>query len=438
MAFGGGTFLVQNKVMPGAYINFVSLARASMTLKDRGVGALAIEMDWGPDSSIFTVEQADFQENCLKYFGYDYTADEMKGLRDLFMNLKTGYFYRLNGGGVKASCDFATAKYSGTRGNVIKIVVAANVDEASKFDVSTFFDGNLVDRQTAVSDVKGLVNNDYVTWITTATLAVTAGTTLTGGTDGTAATGTTHSAFLAALEAYSFNVLGCLSTDETIKGLYLAYTKRMRDDVGAKFQLVAYSLSKPDYEGCINLTTPVSDSAFTESAAVYWVMGAEASCQVNRSVTNKTYDGEFTLTCETKQSTLSAAITAGQFVFHKVNDEIRVLKDINSFVSFTTYKNRDFSLNQVIRVLDQIANDTASTFESTYLGKVQNNAAGRVAFWNDLVYYAKTMQTIEAITDFDSANITVKEGETKEAVYVEFTVKPVVCMEKLYMYVYVA
>lgn len=36
MALGGGTFVTQNKILPGAYINFVSLASASATLSDRG------------------------------------------------------------------------------------------------------------------------------------------------------------------------------------------------------------------------------------------------------------------------------------------------------------------------------------------------------------------------------------------------------------------
>jgi hypothetical protein len=379
--YGGGTFLTQNKVLPGAYINFASVAQASSVVSDRGYGALALELDWGPDTGIFTVEQGDFQENASSYFGYDYTADAMKGLRDLFLNLKTGYFYRLNGGGTQASCTVAKAKYSGIRGNAIQIVVAANVDDVTKFDVSTYFDGTLVDKQTAVATIKDLADNDYVSWIDTATLVVTAGTTLTGGTNGTT-TGTKHSAFLDALESYSYNVLGCLSTDDTVKSLYLAYTKRMRDDVGAKFQLVGFNFTNPDYEGCINLTTPTTDITWPTSSLVYWVLGAEAGCAVNRSVTNKTYDGEFTPTCDTKASALTADINAGYFVFHSLNDDtIRVLKDINSFVSFTKYKTRDFSLNQDIRVLDQIANDTALLFDKTYLGKIQNDTAGRVDFW---------------------------------------------------------
>lgn len=41
MALGGGTFLTQNKVLPGAYINFISTAKASATLSERGYGAMS-------------------------------------------------------------------------------------------------------------------------------------------------------------------------------------------------------------------------------------------------------------------------------------------------------------------------------------------------------------------------------------------------------------
>ena len=35
MALGGGTFVIQNKKLPGSYINFVSAAKASATLSER-------------------------------------------------------------------------------------------------------------------------------------------------------------------------------------------------------------------------------------------------------------------------------------------------------------------------------------------------------------------------------------------------------------------
>ena len=36
-----------------------------------------------------------------KYFGYDYLADEMTSLRELFKYAQTVYFYRLNNNPVK-------------------------------------------------------------------------------------------------------------------------------------------------------------------------------------------------------------------------------------------------------------------------------------------------------------------------------------------------
>lgn len=112
MALGGGTFLVQNKVLPGSYINFISAARASANLSDRGYAAMGLELDWGVDGEVFTVELADFQKDSVTLFGFDYTSDKLKGLRDLFLNAKTLYAYRLNSG-QKAQNDFCTAKYSG-------------------------------------------------------------------------------------------------------------------------------------------------------------------------------------------------------------------------------------------------------------------------------------------------------------------------------------
>lgn len=47
MALGGGTFQVQNKVLPGCYINFVSAARATAALSDRGYAAMPLELAWG-------------------------------------------------------------------------------------------------------------------------------------------------------------------------------------------------------------------------------------------------------------------------------------------------------------------------------------------------------------------------------------------------------
>ena len=77
MALGGGIWAVQNKVLPGTYIYFSSVAKASATLSDRGYAAMPLMLDWGPDSTVFTVTSGDFQKNSLKIFGHAYTDDAL-------------------------------------------------------------------------------------------------------------------------------------------------------------------------------------------------------------------------------------------------------------------------------------------------------------------------------------------------------------------------
>ena len=115
MALGGGTFINQRKELPGAYINFISANSASANLSERGIATMPLELDWGMDDEIFEVSSADFHEDSLKIFGYAYTQEKLKGLRDLFLNIKTLYAYKLTSGGVKASNTFAEAVYSGVR-----------------------------------------------------------------------------------------------------------------------------------------------------------------------------------------------------------------------------------------------------------------------------------------------------------------------------------
>ncbi|TQW52237.1 phage tail sheath family protein [Clostridioides difficile] len=436
MALGGGTFVTQNKILPGAYINFISAKRATSSLSDRGIVAMPIELDWGINEEVFQVTSDDFEKYSVKYFGYDYTHEKLKGLRDLFKNIRLGYFYKLNKG-VKASCTIATAKYSGIRGNDLKIVVTTNIDDNTKFDVVTLLDNKKVDTQIA-KVITDLQDNDYITWKKDATLEASAGLVFTGGTNGEAVTGAEYQAFLDKIESYSFNALGCLATTTEIKSLFVEFTKRMRDKVGAKFQTVLYKKSDADYEGIVSIENKIKDKDLVESSLIYWVTGAIAGCDINKSNTNKKYDGEFDIDVNYTQIQLEEALKSGKFIFHKVGDEVHVLEDINTFVSFTDDKNDDFSSNQSIRVLDQIANDIATLFNEKYLGKVPNDKAGRISFWNDVVKHHKELENIRAIEDFKTDDVSVELGNDKKTVIVSDAVKVINAMSKLYMTVSVS
>lgn len=263
---------------------------------------------------------------------------------------------------------------------------------------------------------------------TTATLEVTAGVKLTGGTN-KESTGDAHQEFLSKLEAYAFNAVGCVSEDASVAKLYATFVKRMRENVGTKCQAVLYN-NASDYEGVVNVVNTTEES---NTGLIYWVTGIIASCAINQSNTNKTYNGEFTINSNYTQAELETAIDEGKFILHKVSDEIRVLKDINSLVTTSTEKGDDFKSNQTIRVIDQVATDVASVFNNKYIGKIQNNKAGRVSLWNDIVTLFKSYQSMQAIENFDSEDITVEVGNDKQSVVVDASVEPVNSMEKLYM-----
>jgi hypothetical protein len=432
MALGGGAFLTQDKIIPGSYINFVSTSRANAALSDRGVATMPLELDWGLEGQVFKVNSVDFQKDSLKIFGYEFDHEKMKGLRELFKNIHTLYAYRLNGGGIKATNTYATAKYAGTRGNDIKIIVKKNVDDENAFDVITVLGSETVDKQT-VKLATELIDNNWVTFKKEASLEITAGVPLAGGTNKDI-TGTEHSDYLAKIESYSFNAIGVVTTEESIKSLYAAFVKRMREEVGAKFQAVIHNMPA-DYIGVINLKNKCKE---LEAGLVYWVTGIVAGCAVNKSNLNKTYDGEFTVDADYTQTQLERAIQNGEFVLHYVGSDIRVLEDINSMVTTSDAQGDVFKDNQTIRVIDQIANDIANLFTTKYLGKVPNDPAGRTSLWSDIVKHHEALQNIRAIEGFTDKDVTIDQGNDKKSVVVNDAITVVNTLAKLYMTVTVA
>lgn len=429
MALGGGKFTSPNKDFPGTYIKVISAARASANVGERGIVALPIALNWGVEGKVFTVTQEEFQKDSLKILGYDYTAVELMPFREIFKNAIRVHVYNLNTGGAKATSDLATAKYVGVRGNDLKYVVSINVDDETKYDVALYMGVSRVDSQT-VASAADLVDNDYVVYNKEAELAETAGTSLTGGTNGDELTGASYQTALDKFEPYNFHALVCPSNEETIKDLFVAYTKRMRDEVGCTFKTVVYR-ELADFEGVISVENKAIDA--DELAAVYYVAGAEAGCAVNKSNTNKKYDGELEIDCDYTQLELKEALKAGKFMFHKVEDEVRILRDINTFVSITDEKGEDFSSNQVIRVIDECYSHDAAKFNTKYLGKVQNDATGRVAYWGDVVAHRKEMMKLRAIENYDTDSLIVEIGDNKKSVTQSEVLNIVCAMEELYI-----
>lgn len=441
MAAGGGVFTAQNKVLPGAYINFVSKARALGSIGERGVVALPFIGSWGKEDEVISLTAEDFQKDCMKVLGYSYTDDKMLPLREVFKGASEVKLFRL-GKGEKAKAVIgtgedsltATAACGGIRGNDIKIVIESDIDSENCFVVKTLLGSELaeVDSQ-AVTSADELAANDFVTFSGTK-ITATAGTNLTGGLDA-GITGNDYSVFLDKIEAEDFTTILYAGSDEVTKGLFASFVKRLRDDEGYKVTCVLHDYAKADFEGVISVKNEVMavDDVIDKTGLVYWTAGKTAGAEVNESLTNVKYDGELNILAAYKKSELKEFIGKGEFVLYGDKGEYKVLKDINSFTSTSADKNSDFSNNQVIRVLDAVANDTARIFDAYYLGKVQNNALGRDIFKSELINYHNQLEAIQAIENFNSEDITVEKGAEKGDVVVNEYIEPVGAMDKLYM-----
>jgi len=431
----GGIWTTQNKVRPGVYINFKSEAKALGTIGERGIVSLPLVLPWGPAKQVIAIEAGD---DTFETLGYPVTAPQLLLVREALKRARTLLLYRLNTGArSSAAVDALTvqAKYGGSRGNDITIVIEPNIDEAGSFDVKTFVDGREVDLQT-VAAIEELKSNAWVDFSGTGILTPTAGTPLTGGSDGTV-TAQDYLDYLATIEVHDFHVIGLTATDETTKGVFAAFAKRLREDEGKKVQVVVENYRQADYEGVISVKNGVvleDGTTLTAAQAVAWVAGATAGAAPNESLTYTAYDGAVDASPRYTNSQIIAALQAGEFVFTPMDGRAVVEQDINTLTSSTPEKGKAFRKNRVLRVMDGLANDYLRVFSQSYIGKVPNNDDGRNMFKSEIINIMNQYQNIGAVQNFDpQTDIEVLPGDDVDSVVVNQWVQPVDSIEKIYM-----
>jgi len=434
----GGTWTVQNKVRPGVYINFVSDGGPLGAPGSRGIMTMALPLSWGPSKQVLEINAGNDVSTLL---GYDLTDPQLLLVKESMKRASKLLLYRLNTG-TKAAVTVgpltATAKHGGLRGNDLSVVIQTNVDDNTKSDVRVLLKGAAVWNAT-VTNIAALVAlpaNDWVVFTGTGAFTTTAGAPLVGGADGTV-TNQDHTDYLGSVEVFDFNTIAYAGTDATLKSVYTAFVKRLRDSEGQKVQAVLENYPTADYEGVISVKNGVvlSDgTSLTAAQAVAWVAAATAAAEMNESLTYSAYDDAVDVSTRYTNSQIVAALLAGEMVFVQNKGRAVIEQDINTLTSFTPTKGKQFSKNRVIRVLDGIGNDLQRIFESSYIGKVNNNADGRALFWGECANYLNTLQEISAIQNFDSqADVVVKQGSDSDSVVAELKIQPVDSIEKIYM-----
>ncbi|MBU3203129.1 phage tail sheath family protein [Clostridium algidicarnis] len=429
----GGTWVRQNKIRPGAYINFKSKRNNSTPIGERGIATMPLELPWGPEKQILTLYADD---DLSRVLGISIADESALMIREVFKRAKTLLLYRLNEG-AKATATLegltVNARYTGTKGNEIIVVIQNNIDDTTQFEVVTLFGGNKVDKQL-VKVIVDLKPNDYIEFKGTGELKATAGLPLKGGTDGTI-NNQNYTDYLAAIEPYNFHTVGISTKDSSIKAVATTFIKRLKDD-GRQVQLVLENYKEADSENVISVKNGVILSnglKITPDKAVAFVTGATAGANVNQSNTYIAYDGAIDVDKKYTNREIEETLLDGEIVFTISNGEVVIEQDINTLKTFTEDKNKDYRKNRVVRTLFEVNNGISLLWHINYIGKGNNDTDGRNLFKKDIIKFLEQLQGANALENVVPEDVIVEKGNDKDSVVAIVGVQPIDAMEKLYM-----
>lgn len=438
----------ENKIIPDVYQRYSSQSSLVMQPSTRGIVTIAKDLAWGP---VGVVQTIDAGEDMTPYTGYDATDPSNRWVQEMLKgtNRTSGPYrillYRLDGtGGKEATVTTgsltATAKYPGTRGNDITIVVTDLTEPEDSFQVSTVVDGRIVDSQI-IETINQLVTNDWVTFSGTGAPTATVGAPMTGGANPVSAA-SDWSDYTEVIEAYRFDAMVYDGTDSTVRTALLNFIRRYFDDNGRQAQLVAAGLTNPDSRWVVNVSSGVvlSDgTALTPQQVCWWAGGALAGAQYNQDLTGASYPDAVEVTPKLKRSDLEAGIQAGKWMLADDGEgRVTVVYDINSLTTYTKDITEPYHLNRTMRVAMVSGNDVNDVFGRQFKGAEDNNDTGRMNLKATLVDYLLTMQDNRGIQNFDGkTDVQVYQGAKIDSVRVDAILWPVGSTNFIYVTWYI-
>lgn len=470
----GGRWTSQNKKQPGFYINFNSTPTTLSEIGDRGIVAIARNLNWGPFGELITITSIADVYNKL---GYDINDESMLFAQQIFRGSTSGYtgaeriyVYRLDESATSAKATATvegltvTALYAGTRGNDITIILTPDLDTAytteedpdtelyAVYTVNTIVDGAPVDSQIVGSYVDAidyipatigdLVSNNWVVFSGTATdlLTASAGLPLTGGVDGDVTT-TAYSNFLTTLEPVLFNIVIYDGTSQTIKTSFANFVDRVTTQTGRHSQCVLSGYPSADNECVISVKNGFilnTEREFPLNEATWWVGGVEAGAANFQSLTYAKHPDAVEALPRLTSDELDEAQAEGSIAFIEEFGSVKIMSDINTFTTFLPDKGSVFSKNQTIRVCWGLANDLYFTFSEYYIGKQRNTIDGRNAFKAEVVAYCNQLAGLGAIENFTVDDVEVLPGNDVDSIVINLTLYIAFAVEKIYMTVTVS
>jgi hypothetical protein len=200
-------------------------------------------------------------------------------------------------------------------------------------------------------------------------------------------TATDYSAAMTALEVEYWNYLAIPGIEAADTTTVATWIKGLRDNSGIKVKVVLPN-TPSDHEGIVDFstdgviiktTTTASDGTVTTTSTTYTaadycarIAGLRAGTPLKQSATYSVLSEVSDVPHLTKTEA-NAAIAAGKFILINDGKKVKVARDVNSLVTLTSDKGKDYQKNKLVDIMDQINDDIDSTIEDYYIGKYPND-----------------------------------------------------------------
>lgn len=439
-------------IRPGFYNRFKAAALARIQMGKRGIVAMPVKANWGPEKEIVRITS---EKDLIDNFGNDmnYTAYKL-GRLALLGQPKELLLYRLVDGTQKPAVLTLKAgstdvikletKYSTTR--EFKISIEPNVVDETLVNIVLYEGARPVYEFKKLSgsskEIVEAINKDTENkWLVATSLTPEndepvvldsiASAEMTGGNDGTSGIATED--YINALTAFEGRKINGISldgiTDQAIHTSLRGWVERVRRS-GKKVRAYiggpaeetiteANNRSKNiNYEGIINVGVGgiLDGIEYTPAETACYIMGLGEGQDMKECLTNQVtvfQDVTKHLTHEEIEETL----LSGTLVLRYDDGAVVIEDDVNTLKRYGQDQNEIWGYLRAIKFMDMVDEDTSLTGNRQYVGNVLNGRTGQLAVLSALKQYFEILQTGELIEDF---TVEIDEDLQKNAANDEF------------------
>lgn len=193
-----------------------------------------------------------------------------------------------------------------------------------------------------------------------------------------------------------FNYLAIPGIEASDTSLIATWIKTKRDNNKKTFKAVLPN-TEGDHEGILNFTASeikVGEKEYTTSEYTARIAGAMAGLPFTRSSTYLEFP-EIESIAEIEDP--DAAIDNGELILINDGENIKIGRGVNSLTTTTVQKTEDFKSIRVVEVMDMIKDDIRTTFDTQYVGKVNNIYDNQVLFITSVNAYFNKLAADEIL-----------------------------------------